>query len=163
VPTRGVVYVHSTPLAVCPHVEWAIARVLSAPVRLEWTAQPVEPNARRAECTWSGRSGTGGELAAALRQWPMIRFEVTEEPSGGVDGERYMHVPGRGLFNAATSAIGDIQLSEDRLRALMASASGYEALTHAIEKALGSQWDAELEPYRHAGEGSPMTLLTRVG
>src|SRR4051794_41967072 len=60
VPTRGVVYVHSTPLAVCPHVEWAIARVLSAPVRLEWTAQPVEPNARRAECTWSGRSGTGG-------------------------------------------------------------------------------------------------------
>ena len=33
-PTRGVVYVHSTPLAVCPHVEWAIARVLGSPVRL---------------------------------------------------------------------------------------------------------------------------------
>ena len=25
-PTRGVVYVHSSPLAVCQHVEWAIAR-----------------------------------------------------------------------------------------------------------------------------------------
>jgi hypothetical protein len=148
---------------VCPHVEWAIARVLSAPVRLEWTAQPVEPPARRAECTWSGRPGTGGELAAALRQWPMIRFEVTEEPSAGVDGERYMHVPGRGLFHANTTANGDIQLSEDRIRALIATARGYEALTHAMDKALGTPWDAELEPYRHAGEGSPMTLLTRVG
>jgi hypothetical protein len=163
VPTRGVVYVHSTPLAVCPHVEWAIARVLSAPVRLEWTAQPVEPGAQRAESAWSGQPGTGGELAAALRQWPMIRFEVTEEPSLGVDGERYMHVPGRGLFSAATSANGDIQLSEDRVRALMATAAGYEALTHVLDKALGSPWDIELEPYRQAGEGSPMTLLTRVG
>jgi hypothetical protein len=93
----------------------------------------------------------------------MIRFEVTEEPSSGVDGERYMHVPGRGLFHATTSANGDIQLSEDRLRSLMATAGGYDALTHALDKALGTSWDAELEPYRHAGEGSPMTLLTRVG
>ena len=98
-PTRGVVYVHSTPLAVCPHVEWAIARVLSAPVNLHWSAQPVEPGAQRAECSWSGRPGTGAELAAALRQWPMIRYEVTEEPSPGVDGQRFMHVPNRGLFS----------------------------------------------------------------
>jgi hypothetical protein len=148
---------------VCPHVEWAIARVLSAPVRLEWAPQPVEPAAHRAECTWSGRAGTGGELAAALRQWPMIRFEVTEEPSPGLDGERFMHVPGRGLFQASTSANGDIQLSEDRVRTLLATASGHDSLTHAIERALGTSWDAELEPYRHAGEGSPMILLNRVG
>ena len=49
------------------------------------------------------------------------------------------------------------------IEALMASANGYEALTHALDKALGTSWDAELEPYRHAGEGSPLTLLTRVG
>jgi uncharacterized protein DUF3145 len=163
VPTRGVVYVHSTPLAVCPHVEWAIARVLSAPVRLEWTLQPVEPGARRAECTWFGRPGTGAELAAALRQWPMLRFEVTEEPSPGVDGERFMHVPGRGLFHGTASANGDIVLSEDRVRHLVSAARGYETLAHALDRALGAAWDAELEPYRHAGEGSPMTLLTRVG
>ncbi|HEV8173095.1 MAG TPA: DUF3145 family protein, partial [Actinoplanes sp.] len=46
-PTCGVVYVHSTPLAVCQHVEWAIARVLTAPVNLHWTAQPVDPGMRR--------------------------------------------------------------------------------------------------------------------
>ena len=162
-PTRGVIYVHSSPLAVCSHVEWAIARVLDAPVRLAWTTQPVEPAARRAQCAWSGAPGTGAELAAALRQWPMIRFEVTEEPSPGVDGERFMHVPGRGLFRAATSANGDIVLSEDRLRALVSAARGYDTLAHALEKALGAPWDAELEPYRHASDGAVSTLLTRVG
>ncbi|MFJ8578446.1 DUF3145 domain-containing protein [Micromonospora sp. NPDC093277] len=162
-PTRGVVYVHSTPLAVCSHVEWAIARVLAAPVNLHWTAQPVEPTARRSECGWTGRPGTGAELAAALRQWPMIRFEVTEEPSPGVDGERFMYVPGRGLFQATVGAAGDIQLGEDRLRDILASARAPEALAHALDKALGTAWDAELEPYRYAGDGAPVTLLTRVG
>jgi hypothetical protein len=163
VPTRGVVYVHATPLAVCPHVEWAIARVLSTPVRLAWAAQPVEPSARRAEYLWSGKPGTGGSLAAALRQWPMLRFEVTEEPSPGVDGERFMHVPGRGMFRATASANGDIMLSEDRLREIVAGARGYEALAHALDKALGAAWDAELEPYRRARDGQPVSLLTRVG
>jgi hypothetical protein len=137
--------------------------VLCTPVRLEWSAQPVEPSARRAEYVWSSRPGTGGEIASALRQWSMLRFEVTEEPSPGVDGERFMHVPGRGLFRASTSANGDIVVSEHRLRELMADSRGYESLAHALDKALGGPWDAELEPYRHAGEGTPMTLLTRVG
>jgi hypothetical protein len=163
VPTRGVVYVHSSPLAVCPHVEWAIARVLTAPVTLHWTAQPVDPGARRTECTWTGRAGTGAELAAALRQWPMIRFEITEEPSPGFDGERFMYVPGRGLFRASAGAAGDIQLGEDRLRSIMAATRGPEALAHALDKAMGTAWDAELEPYRYAGDGAPVTLLTRVG
>ncbi|BCB84161.1 DUF3145 domain-containing protein [Phytohabitans suffuscus] len=162
-PTRGVVYVHSTPLAVCAHVEWAIARVLTAPVNLHWTSQPVESGARRAECSWTGRPGTGAELAAALRQWPMIRFEVTEEPSQGVDGERFMFVPGRGLFRATVGAAGDIQLGEDRLRSIMEAARAPEALAHALDRALGTAWDAELEPYRYAGDGAPVTLLTRVG
>ncbi len=161
--TRGVVYVHSSPLAVCQHVEWAIARVLTAPVNLHWTAQPVDPGARRAQCGWTGRPGTGAELAAALRQWPMTRFEVTEEPSPSVDGERFMHVPGRGLYRAGTGAAGDIQLGEDQLRVIMASARAPEALAHALDKALGTAWDAELEPYRHAGDGAPVSLLTQVG
>lgn len=162
-PTRGVVYVHSTPLAVCQHLEWAMARVLSTPIKLDWTGQPAEPGSRRADLTWTGRTGTGGEIAAALKQWPMIRFEVTEEPSEGVDGQRFMHVPSRGLFSASTTASGDIQLSEDRLRSLVAGARGFEGLTHALDRALGTAWDIELEPYRHAGDGAPMTLLTRVG
>lgn len=162
-PTRGVVYVHSTPLAVCPHLEWAVARALSVPVSVQWSAQPLDPGARRAEFGWTGRPGTGGRIAAELRQWPMVRFEVTEDPSPGVDGERFMHVPGRGLFRAATGAAGDIQVGEEQLRALMAGATGPEALAHALDGALGTAWDADLEPYRYAGDGAPVTVLTRVG
>jgi hypothetical protein len=148
---------------VCPHVEWAIARVVTAPVNLQWSVQPVEPSARRAECGWSGRPGTGAELVHELRQWPMVRFEVTEEPSPGCDGERFMHVPGRGLFRATMGAAGDIQLGEDRMRTLIASARSPEALAHALDLALGTPWDADLEPYRYAAEGAPVTLLTRAG
>ncbi|HZN17131.1 MAG TPA: DUF3145 domain-containing protein [Micromonosporaceae bacterium] len=162
-PTRGVLYVHSAPLAVCSHVEWAVARVLGAPASLEWTPQPAEPSAWRAECTWAGRPGTGADLAAGLRQWPMLRFEVTEEPSPGVDGERFMHVPGRGLFRATMSANGDLLLAEDLLRTLMTAARSPEGLAHALDRALGTAWDTELEPYRHAGEGAPASYLTRVG
>jgi hypothetical protein len=162
VPTRGVVYVHSAPLAVAPHVEWAIARVLGSPVRLEWAVQPVDPATRRAECSWTGRPGTGAEFAAALRGWPMLRFEVTEEPSPGFDGERYMHVPGRGLFRAAVGVTGDLMITEDQVRHVLATARGTEAVAHAMDKLLGTAWDAELEPYRRAGDGAPMTWLTQV-
>jgi hypothetical protein len=157
------VYVHSTPLAVCPHVEWALARALTVPVSLTWTPQPLAPADRRAELGWTGRPGTAALIAGELKQWSMIRFEVTEEPSPGVDGERYMHVPGRGLFRAAVGAAGDIQVGEDRLRALMAGARRPEALVHALDTVLGTAWDDDLEPYRHAGDGAPATALTLVG
>lgn len=160
-PARGVLYVHSSPSAVCPHVEWAISRVLGVPVRLEWTAQPADPSTQRAECQWSARTGTAGMLATALRQWPMIRFEVTEEPTPGVDGERIAYVPGRGIFRATMSATGDILVGEDRLRALMATATTPDALSHGLEKLLGTAWDIDLEPYRHAGDGAPVTWLTQ--
>lgn len=162
-PTRGVVYVHSAPLAVCPHVEWAIARALTVPVTLRWSVQPLEPNGQRAELSWTGPPGSGARIAAELRQWPMIRFEVTEEPSPGVDGERFMQVPGRGLFRATIGAAGDIQVGEDQLRALVAAARSPADLTHTLHEALGTAWDNELEPYRYAGDGAPVTALPRVG
>ncbi len=164
-PTQGVVHVHSSPFAVCPHVEGAIARALTVPVSLQWSVQPWEPTTQRAELDWTGPPGTGARIAAELRQWPMLRFEVTEEPSEGVDGERFMHVPGRGLFRAPIGAAGDIQLGEGRLRSLLAraGAGAPEALAHALEQALGTAWDEELEPYRHAGDGAPVSALPAVG
>ena len=74
----------------------------------------------RAECTWAGPVGSGGALAGALRAWTMLRFEVTEEPTPGVDGERFCHVPTLGLWRGRTSANGDIVVAEDQLRALLA-------------------------------------------
>ena len=110
----------------------------------------------------AGRPGTAAEFATALRAWPMLRFEVTEEPSPGFDGERYMHVPGRGVFRAAMSVTGGLMLTEDQVHSALAAARGAEGVTHALQRLLGTAWDAELEPYRHAGEGAPATRLTQV-
>src|SRR5258705_11066783 len=129
-PTRGVVYVHSVPVAVVAHVEWAIARVLGSPVRLEWSPQPADPTTRRAECSWSGKPGMAAEFAAALRGWPMLRFEVTEECSPGFDGERFMHVPGRGLFRAAVGVSGELMITEGQVRGVVADARGGEQIVH---------------------------------
>jgi len=163
VPAGGVVYVHSCPPAVCPHAEWAISGVLGTRVTLTWTAQPAAPGQLRAECAWTGRPGTAGALAAALRAWPMLRFEVTEDPSQGYDGERIVHVPGRGVFRASVGANGDIMVGEGQLRALRATARTAEDYVFTLDRLLGAVWDDELEAYRQAGDGAPVTWLHQVG
>lgn len=161
-PTRGVVYVHSTPPAVVPHAEWAISGVLGTRVSLTWTAQPAAPGQLRAECAWTGRPGTASRIAAALRSWSMLRFEVTEDPSGGYDGERISYVPGRGVYRTSTGANGDVVVGEEQLRALVATARSAEDYAHVLDGLLGAAWDAELEAYRHAGDGAPVTWLHQV-
>ncbi len=163
VVTRGVVFVHSAPAAICPHVEWAISSVTGGRVSLSWTAQPAAPGSLRADVSWAGRPGTGGRLANALKAWPMLRFEVTEEPSAGVDGERICHVPGRGVWRAAISANGDVMVGEDQLRLLITSATNLDAAQHRLAELLGTHIDAELEPYRRAGDGTAVTWLHQVG
>src|SRR5216117_3886170 len=56
--TRGVLYIHSAPSALCPHVEWAVGGVLGVPVSLEWTPQAAQAGTYRAEHSWSGDAGT---------------------------------------------------------------------------------------------------------
>ena len=159
--SAGVLYVHSAPPALCPHVEWAVAAELGTRARMEWSDQPMAPGQLRAEVSWRGRPGTAGRLAAALRGWSVLRYEVTEEASPGLDGERYAVTPTLGLFRSAMSANGDVLVGEDRLRALLATASG-PVLAQGLDALLGSAWDAELEPYREAGDGAPVTWLHQV-
>jgi hypothetical protein len=92
----------------------------------------------------------------------MLRFEVTEEPSPGVDGERFCHVPTLGLWSGRTSANGDIVVGEDRLRALLAEVPASQLPTR-MHDLLGSAWDDALEPFRFAGDGAPVTWLHQVG
>ena len=160
--TRGVVFVHCCPSALAPHVEWALAGELGRPVRLEWTAQPVTPMHLRAEASWTGAPGMAAKLAASLRPWPMLVFEVTEEGTSSSDGERLAYVPGRGFHRSMVSATGDILVGEERLRGLLARARTADDYAHGIAELLGASWDAELEPYRRGGDGAPVTLLHQV-
>jgi hypothetical protein len=164
VTTRGVVYVHAAPSALCPHVEWAIGGVLGMPVTLEWTPQPAAPGMYRAELSWQADPGTGASLASALRDWLHLRFEVTEEPSAGAEGERYSSTPTLGLFHATTGVHGDIMVREDRLRAALARATSDPATSvmQEMQALLGKAWDEELEPFRYAGDGAPVRWLHQV-
>jgi len=171
VSTRGVVYVHSAPPALCPHVEWALAGVLGVRVSLDWIPQPASPGTLRTELSWQGAAGVGGQLASALRGWRLLRFEVTEEPSPGCEGARYSGTPTLGVFAAVTGVHGDLLVGENRIRAAVAAAEAAAsggadlgaALLAELDALLGRPWDDELEPFRYAGEGAPVRWLHQVG
>ncbi len=158
---RGTVLVHSSPVALCPHIGWALETVLGQPVRLQWTPQPLGRTLLRTEFSWTGEPGTGARLASALRACENVRYEVIEEPSPGCDGSRWTHTPSLGIHHAWVSVSGDIVLNEDRVRAALAAADPAATRRH-LEAALGSAWDAELEPFRHVGDGAPVRWLHRV-
>jgi hypothetical protein len=164
VATRGVVYVHSAPPALCPHVEWAVGGVLDQRVTFDWTPQPAAPGSLRAELSWQADPGTGSRLASALRDWVQLRFEVTEEPSAGAEGERWSSTPTLGLYHATTGVHGDIVVREDRLRAALARAAADPAtdVVRELQGLLGKDWDDELETFRHAGDGAPVRWLHQV-
>jgi len=166
VSAHGVLYVHSAPPALCPHIEWAIAGIVGAPVGMPWVGQPAAPGALRAELTWQARPGTAGAIASALAGWNRLRFEVTEDSSTGCDGVRHCYTPGLGLFSAVTGANGDIMVSEDRLRSVMTLASQGAAsgsLEDELGRLLGTAWDNELEPFRRAADGAPVRWLNATG
>ncbi|MDX6325191.1 MAG: hypothetical protein QOK15_1545 [Nocardioidaceae bacterium] len=161
--TRGVIYVHSAPSALCPHIEWAVGGVLGSAVSLEWTPQPAQAGTYRAEYSWLGDPGTAAAVASSLRGWNHLRFEITEEASAGTEGSRYSYTPELGVFHAVTGIHGDIMIPEDRLKAVVVRAAlGETTLEVEIDKLLGKPWDDELETFRHAGDGAPVRWLHQV-
>jgi hypothetical protein len=161
--TRGVLYVHSAPSALCPHLEWAVAGVLGTAVNLEWSPQPAQAGTYRAELSFAGEMGTAAAIASALRGWNHLRFEVTEDPTATSEGARFSYTPDLGVFHAVNGLHGDIMIPEDRLKAaVVKSAVGDVSLLQEIDKLLGKPWDDELETFRHAGEGAPVRWLHHV-
>ena len=161
---RGVIYVHSAPRALCPHIEWAAGRALGRAVNFDWIDQPVLKGAQRAEFYWEGEKGTGARLASALRGWEHLRYEVTEDAGLGADGGRWMHTPDLGIHYTQTDTAGNAVIPEDRVRyAMEISGSNALELHRELRLALGQAWDDELEPFRHAGEGSQVVWLHKVG
>ena len=161
---QGVLYVHSAPPALCSHVEWAVARIMGAPVSMPWVGQPASPGSLRAELTWNARPGTAGAIASELAGWNRLRFEVTEDSSPGCDGVRHCYTPDLGMFTAVTAANGDIVVPENRLRAAMTLAlqAGLASLEDEVARLLGTAWDNELEPFRRAADGAPVRWLNAM-
>ena len=161
---RGMIYIHSAPAALCPHIEWAIGGVLGTRVSLDWTTQHAQPGTQRAEFSWTGQPGQSATVATALARLAKVRFEVTEEPSTAADGQRFCFTPTLGSFAAVTGVHGDILVPEDRLKhAVATDALGGEPLLKALERLLGVPWDEELDVFRYASEDAPIRWLHQVG
>lgn len=158
------IFVHSSPRALCPHVEWAAGRAIGRAVNFDWIEQPVLRGSLRADFHWEGTAGTGAKIASALRGWEHLRYEVTEDPSAGVDGGRWLHTPDLGVFFSQTDSAGNVVISEDRIRSAMELAGNNAVeLQRELRLALGQSWDDELEPFRHASDFSPVVWLHSVG
>lgn len=161
---RGVLFVHSSPGALCPHIEWAAGRAMGRAVNFTWEAQPVLKGAHRTEFYWEGAQGTGAAIASALRGWEHLRYEVTEDPGLGSDGARWMHTPDLGIFFAQTDSAGNTVIPEDRVRYAMEVAGANAVELHReLRLALGQAWDDELEPFRHASDTTSVVWLHKVG
>ena len=161
---RGVLFVHSSPRAVCPHIEWSAGRTLGEAVNFDWSEQPALPGSYRAEYYWEGPLGTGAALASALLGWEQLRFEVTEDAAPGSDGGRWLHTPELGIFHAQTDSVGNMVVPEDRIRSAMDSAGANTIELHRhLRLALGQSWDDELEPFRQASDLNAVVWLHQVG
>ncbi len=162
--TRGVVFIHSAPAALTPHIQWAIEGALGARASVDWQRQPAAPGLQRMELSWVGDPGTGARIASALRTFEKVRFEVTEEASPGVDGSRWTHTPTLGIHHTTISASGDPVVTESHLREVLRLSQGStEAIQEMVDELLGADWEAEIEPFRYAAEGAPVRWLHKVG
>src|SRR4051794_41885396 len=82
VAARGVLFVHSCPPALRPHLEWAVAGVLGIPVRLDWDVQPLAPDCLRTQTGWRGPAGGAGRVPGGMRGRPLFRGWGTEGAEG---------------------------------------------------------------------------------
>jgi len=111
----------------------------------------------------SAASGTRVEVRSKFDQQWVGGFEVAEEATSGSEAERYAYTPTLGVFHAITGLHGDILIPEDRIKhAITTAALGGGDIVDSLADLLGSAWDAELEPFRHAGDGAPVRWLHQV-
>ena len=173
---RGVVFIHSCPRALMSHVEWAVERAVERTQPHEWASQPIQTGMFRCEFQWYGTAGTAAMIASALRGFPNLRFEVTEQTDRDA-GERFSFTPSLGMFRAATGPNGDITVGEERLRGLandlglrflftMAVASD-PRITLAIALVLGLLMVSEVPlpslKFKHGGWKGNETVFLLIG
>ena len=155
--STGCLFVHACPAALQHAVDDIADEVLHQ--SLVWHART--DTSSYADAVWVASSGTAAVLCHELRRLGAVVFEVSEDPSDGVDGERYSFVPGLGLFRAATNSVGDVVVDENQLGAALREAPNAEALRERLARLLGRPWDDALEPLRH--RAAPVTAAAATG
>lgn len=157
---QGMVYLHSTPAALLPHVEWALGRLLGGPLTLQWTPQPLKPTQFRTETFWCADPSFGALLTSELLGWGSICFEIVQDEAGGQPGWRWAYTPSLGLFQSQIDSMGNVLVNEHRLMAIADNpSSSVGDLATQLRFAIGMPWERELEPLRMASEDRAVVWL----
>ena len=144
--TRGSLYIHSCPAALKNHVEWSLQSILGSGISLSWRTQPLMAGTFRCEISWREKRSKASEIATALRSWHYVRFEVRDESDNG--GDFYRFTPELGIHRASIDGAGSILINENQITAALEKSFDEEALRTALEEAMGTKWELELEPLR---------------
>ena len=136
---RGLITIHSCPTALIRHVEWSIESVLGR-VEIDWRSQPLVAGTQRTQIEWRSAKDISAELASALKSWHYLRFEIN------FGNQLFRHTPDLGLHRSQIDEIGNILLTENQVKAAMNKSD--DLLREALDVALGTEWDVELERFR---------------
>ena len=82
-----------------------------------------------------------------------MRFEITQNPKGSVEGGRWMHTPTLGIFYQIIDNAGNALIPEERIRTIIETGGNLTEMREKLDLALGSAWDMELEPFRMSDSG----------
>lgn len=152
ISAQGMVFIHSAPRALLPHLEWTMGRILGGPIQPRWL--PIGQNLFRTEFHWQGDEHSGADLTAELMGWKSLRFEVTNQ------NHRWSFTPTLGLFQSATDDAGNILVNEFRMKsALEFAGSNAIELQRQMRVLIGQPWDEELEQFRMHGADAPIIWL----
>ena len=136
---RGLITIHSCPTALIRHVEWSIESVLGR-VEIDWRSQPLVAGTQRTQIEWKSSKDLSAELASALKSWHYLRFEIN------FGNQLFRNTPDLGLHRSQIDEIGNILLTENQVKAAMNKSD--DLLREALDVALGTEWDVELERFR---------------
>jgi hypothetical protein len=118
--------------------------------RINWLPQPISPGSFALEFEWKASKSVSAKLAISLKGWHFIRFELREINSKFAEGVLFRCTPDLGLHQVSTGSTGDVMIPENQINNLIIKCVGVEKLKSCLENAIGTQWDAELEPFRIA-------------
>jgi len=136
---RGLITIHSCPMALIRHVEWSIESILGR-VEIDWRTQPLVAGTQRTQIEWRSAKDISAELASALKSWHYLRFEIN------FGNQLFRHTPDLGLHRSEIDEIGNILLTENQVKAAMNKSD--DLLREALDVALGTEWEVELERFR---------------
>jgi len=136
---RGFLTIHSCPLALKSHVEWAIESTLG-PLQVNWRNQPLAAGTQRTQIEWRSDKNLAALLASALKGWHYLRFEIT------FDSDFFRFTPEFGLHRATIDQLGSILLTENQIKSALSKTD--EVLRQSLDVALGTEWEVALEHFR---------------